>query len=85
MKKIKIGTKQIEVVKGDFILQKDNSYLFVAGDKRTLNRIGYLHYHSLEMNKTDLAQFDLDSLNSEDCISVGEDGKESVVSVKYYL
>lgn len=85
MTKITIGTKQIEVVKGDFILQTDNSYLFVAGDKRTLNRIAYLNYHSLEMNKKDLAQFDLDSLNSEDCISVSEDGKESVVSVKYYL
>lgn len=71
MKAIKIGRKEYEVKKGDYIQYNGAVYLFCAGDGRTLKREGWNVYHYLYIPKSVLKKIDLKSMPSESITSSG--------------
>ena len=65
--KIKIGKKEYEVQKGDYILNNGSCWQFVAGDRRVLAFLrGRERPTSFRLNPKDLALIDLSTLKMVD-------------------
>ena len=80
----KKNTKTYKIQKGDYVALIDKQYLFIAGDRRTLNREAYIQYHSLNLSENEVLQFDLDTLLREETTRE-IDGKEKVTMIKWFL
>lgn len=65
MKTIKIGRKEYDVKKGDYVQYNGAVYLFCAGDGRTLKREGWDMYTYLHIPKSVLKKIELKSMDYE--------------------
>ena len=66
-KSFKIGGKEYDIKKGDYLLDNESSIQFKTGDGRILYRKKWDTYNYIELNKTALKQFDLSSM---ECVQV---------------
>lgn len=66
MPKIKIGRKEYQTQKGDYIQYNGGCHMFCSGDGRTLKQKGWSSYSHLQISKAALKKLDLDSMEKKE-------------------
>ena len=65
MKSIKIGRKEYEIKKGDYVLFNGACHQFCSGDGRVLKYEGYSKYTSLVIPKTTVNKIPLENMQKD--------------------